>query len=193
MIAVGEDLSDLPSGTKAGPFGDNSLIAGTTPVRLSVKDYRGTVSALLRAARVGYEHREYMTYTEGSLRWSGITEQRRSVDNQYPPYADCSAFVTWMYWDATRFLNMPDVLNGAYWTAGYTGTLVAHGEPVDVGSTVPGDVCLYGGSVWVPQHATMTIGGGRCVSFGRQGDPGIYPIDLFGELPIVAIRRYIST
>lgn len=186
------DLADLPtSPPPAGPFSDNSKLATVAPVKLSAKQYHGAIQALLRAARVAYANRAHMTYTEGSLRWSGIADQRRSVDGQYPPDADCSAFVTWCYWDATRFLDLPDVLNGAAWGAGYTGTLTAHGLHVAVADTIPGDICLYGGTEWVPQHATMTIGGGRVISFGHQGDPGIYPVNLNGELPIVGIRRYL--
>jgi hypothetical protein len=186
------DLLTEPITSPAGPFGDDSVHAPlVAPVKLTVDEYNGTIKALLRAATVAYDNRSHMTYTEGSLRWSGISEQRRSIDGQYPPFADCSAFVTWCYWDATRWLDLPDVLNGANWEAGYTGTLVEHGEHIEVGHTEPGDICLYGGTEWVPQHATMTIGGERVISFGHQGDPGVYPINLNGELPIVGIRRFL--
>ena len=76
------------------PVGDNSKVgpaktAGepklTAPSKVSRKDYQGGILACLRAYRVAYENREHMTYTEGPDRWSGITEDRRSIKGEYPP------------------------------------------------------------------------------------------------------------
>lgn len=168
----------------------------TPPVKLSSRHYHGAMHAILRAAHVAYENRAHATYTEGPARWDGIANHRRSILGEYPHDADCSSFATWCYWDGIQFLirllGLGDILNGANWQAGYTGTLTEHGQAIEYGHTVPGDICLYGGTVWVPQHATMTIGGGRCISMGHPGDPGIYPINLNGSLPIVGIRRYLT-
>ena len=92
------------------------------------------------------------------------------------------------------FLGLGDIFNGDRFEDGYTGTLVEHGEAIELGHTVPCDFVLCGGTVWVPQHVVVTVGGGRVFSMGHQGDPGIYTIDDFErEMGIVAIRRYLVT
>jgi hypothetical protein len=185
------------------PVGDNSKLAPagwkppatdelTAPVELSPAHYRGLVHAMLRGARTGVENREHMTYSEGANRNSGVVLDRRSILGQFPPDADCSSYSgIWVPWDGSRFLKLADIWNGANFLAGFTGTQAARGMAIEIGDTVPCDQVFYGGTPWLPQHTTLTVGGGRCVSMGHQGDPGIYPIDLYGELPIVAIRRYI--
>jgi cell wall-associated NlpC family hydrolase len=143
------------------------------------------------AARVAYEHRSEMTYTEGFRRWSGITEHRRAYKHEFPPYADCSAFVTWCLWDATRAEKSGDFVNGLGWAGGYTGTMTQHGEPVDLNALKTADAIFYGGSHEVPAHVALYIGSGKVISHGQEGDPRIYPIDLNGALPLNRAIRYI--
>jgi len=165
----------------------------TPPSRLSRKDYAGGVLACLRAFRVAYENRAHMTYTEGPTRWDGIEHQRRSIKGQYPLSGDCSSTASWGGWDGLLFVlrRLGDIFNGANFTGGYTGTLVEHGMAVEWGHTVPMDFLFWGGTIWVPQHVTVAIGGGRSFSMGHPGDPGLYPLDLFHTMPLMAIRRYI--
>lgn len=197
------------------PVGDNGSLAPhhghdrDTPrefalspaLRVARKDYRAGVHACLRSFRVAYENRAHMTYTEGSSRWDGIEHDRRSIDGEYPHDCDCSACASWGGWDGLLFLLKKlatpangDIFNGAAFRGGYTGTLVAHGEAVELGHTVPIDFILCGGTIWVPQHVVVSVGGGRVFSMGHQGDPGIYTIEDFQrELGIVAVRRYIAS
>lgn len=175
--------------------GDNSVLAashadaagmGLTPVRAlslvpptTAKELRRVV---LRAGHVGVADEPSVHYTEGSLRWAGITLGRRSVKHQAPPYADCSSFVTWCYWDASRWLDLPDIINNSNWAAGYTGTMVLCGE--QVAAPTPGDLAFYG--TGVPYHVALFIGGGRVISHGREQGPEIVPVG-----PVSQYRRYV--
>lgn len=143
------------------------------------------------AALRGVRNRAHMTYSEGWNRWSGINQKRLAANGQYPPVADCSAFVTWCYWDATRPEETSDFVNGLGWGGGYTGTMVRHGEEVDLAHLLTGDAIFYGGSFSVPQHVALHIGDGHVVSMGLEGDPRVYPINLNGALSVTQARRFI--
>lgn len=143
----------------------------------------------MAAALTAERHRAHITYTEQERRWSGIAEGRRAYKKEFPLYADCSAFATWCYWDATRAEKTGDFVNGARWAAGFTGTMVQHGERVE--NLLTGDAVFYGGALSVPAHVAIYIGKSLVVSHGMQGDPRVYPLDLNGALPINQYRRYI--
>lgn len=204
VAAVLEELAALPLSPEPWlPVGDNSILAPPArpnsfshpepelvqPLMIDEPQYHGSIVATLRAAKVAYTHRERMTYTQGPRRWSGIDEHMRSIKGGFPPDADCSAFVTWCFWDGFLWLHPRDFLNGDEWRGGFTGTLAQHGAAVSSTSTLPCDVVLYGGTPWAPQHAAMTIGNHRVISFGSPGGPKILPIE-FG-MPIVAVRRMV--
>jgi cell wall-associated NlpC family hydrolase len=143
------------------------------------------------AAYTGYLHHNQMTYTEGSLRWSGIDGHHRAYRHEFPPFADCSAFVTWCYWDATRAEKTWDFVNGDNWAGGYTGTMTEHGADVSGNELLMADAVFYGGSWSVPAHVALYIGKGKVISHGQPGDPRIYPLNLNGVLPITRFKRYI--
>ena len=140
---------------------------------------------ILRAASLGVTKHAEMTYTEDSRRWSGITTNRRSIDGQVPPYSDCSSFATWCYWDASRWLNLQDIVNGEHWQAGYTGTMIQHGKAIAFDQAQPGDLVFYG-DVDAPYHVAIFAGAGQVVSMGRPGAP-----ELVGWAGASMVRTYI--
>lgn len=143
------------------------------------------------AALVAVSHRTETTYTEGRLRWDGIAHDRRAYRRESPHQADCSSLLGWCFWDATRAERLGDFVNGENWTGGYTGTMVNHGEDVTTVGLKPADAVFYGTNWARPAHTALYIGNGRVVSHGMQGDPRIYPVSLFGALPILRAKRYI--
>jgi cell wall-associated NlpC family hydrolase len=163
-----------------------------SPLGFNNAKQRGAIRGkAFAAAYTGYLHRGHMTYTEGPSRWSGIAGHHRAYRHEYPPFADCSAFVTWCLWDATRAERTWDFVNGANWSGGYTGTMTQHGIDVSWGSLLMADAVFYGGSWSVPAHVAIYIGHGRVISHGMQGDPRVYPVNLYGALPIRRFKRYI--
>lgn len=130
---------------------------------------------VLRSARVHLLHAAAAHYTEGSLRWWGITHQDRSIKGQFPLYSDCSSAFTFWHWDASRWLKLGDYLNGAGWTAGYTGTLAARGVRIDEDQLMAGDAVFYGGSLSVPAHVAVALGDGRVISNGSEVGPLLLP------------------
>eukprot|EP00762_Andalucia_godoyi_P007866 ANDGO_01285.mRNA.1 hypothetical protein len=149
---------------------------GLTPEE-ALRDRQGVYTAAMAL----YNQRGSEIYTEGSQRWSGIT------DRVYPPsapkYSDCSSAATWAYW--TVYGKGPDFLNGENWSAGYTGTLMQHGRSVSLGSAQVGDLVMYGNPV---SHTAIYIGGGRVISHGE--DPVCdCPIDYRSDRS--DIRSYI--
>jgi len=122
-------------------------------------DHTAQRAALRVAAMALYNNRAHEHYTQGSQRWSGITNGIRPPNA--PPYSDCSAAVTWCYW--TVFGSGPDFLNGQSWRAGYTGSMSGRGRSVSCGSMQSGDLAFYGSPI---SHVAISIGGGLVVSHG---------------------------
>lgn len=141
----------------------------------------GLKSAALWVAHSG----KYISYTQGDKRWSGITG-KKCPHSAVPEYADCSAFVTWLYWSA--FGNGKDYINEENWSAGYTGTMASHGEEVSKDKALPGDVVLYGKPTI--SHATMYVGDDQVVGFGEDGPAYLRKIDYRDDLN--QIRTYKS-
>lgn len=135
--------------------------------------------------------RSAIHYTQDARRWEGIAKHRRVRHDRYPHFADCSAFVTWLLWTAlTTVAHDPhDIVNGAKWRGGYTGTMVEHGARVH-SHMLPGDAVFYGDQGHgVPEHVAVYIGGGHVVSHGSEGGPYILNIDYRHDR--VQVRRYI--
>jgi len=105
---------------------------------------------------------------------------------QAPPFSDCSSAVTWCYW--TVFGNGPDFINGASWTAGYTGTQISHGKEVTLAEAQVGDLVFYGKAHNDINHVAMYIGTNKVISHGS--DPvGYLAIDYRSDRQ--QIRSYI--
>lgn len=188
-----EALASQFSGpTEPGPKEVTARRGYHSPLGFNSAKQRGAIRGKAwAAAYTAYLHHTHINYTEGSSRWSGINDHRRAYRHEYPQFMDCSAFVTWCLWDATRAEKSGDFVNGAGWSGGYTGTMTQHGIDVNGGDLLMADVVFYGGSWSIPAHTAIYIGNGRVISHGMQGDPRIYPTNLFGALPIRRFKRYI--
>lgn len=147
------------------------------------------------AAWLGYSNRSRIHYTQGGQRWQGISDTRYSEKNQYPNYADCSAFATWCLWNGLKVkFGVRDTVNGALWKAGYTGTMLSHGKVVQHLSNVKiGDCVIYGKPGTTGAHTAIVIGrkNGQVmvISHGSEGGPYYLPYNYRSD--IICIRRYI--
>lgn len=151
---------------------------------------------VVAAAVLAYRRKTYVHYTQGRRRWDGIRLKRNARLGEYPNYADCSAFVTWCLWNGLYLgFGKHDIPNGANWRAGYTGTLLRHGEKVRNPSNIlRGDYVIYGrgpnGS-----HCAIVVGRRKhdnkpmVISHGSEGGPYYLPYDYRSD--IKSVRRAI--
>lgn len=154
---------------------------------LSHAHVRQAVDATLQAAIVALHNARHQRYTQGGARWSGIDRHRDASRGQFPPFSDCSAFVTWCLWNGLYLRgHHSDIVNGQRWEAGYTGTLLEHGHRVS--SPIPGDAIIYG-SGFPGKHVALYTGAGLVVSHG--GDPGPLLLPWRYRADVLSIRRYI--
>lgn len=162
---------------------------------------KATARAIARhAALLGLNHAPAIHYTQGSQRWQGIAEKRHSEEGHYPNYADCSAFVTWCLWNglAAKY-HQGDVVNWEKWQAGYTGTMLRHGDAIrDLGNVRWGDAVIYGVPGTTGEHTAIVTHTPRdkagprtiyVVSHGSEGGPYWLPYNYRSD--IMSIRRYI--
>lgn len=151
--------------------------------------------AAVNAAWLGYSHKSVLHYTQGSRRWEGIRDTRYSARKEFPNYADCSAFVTWCLWNGLYVpYKKPDVVNGADWKAGYTGTMLSHGRPIKSLKNIRwADVVIYGVSGTVGKHTAIIVGKKNgvpmVISHGSEAGPYYLPYNYRSD--IQSIRRYI--
>jgi cell wall-associated NlpC family hydrolase len=190
MYADGTDLLSAPPPKKSSDVKAATPLLGDTPrvesscLHVSAKWDVENIRALLYSFSMDiFAGRFNETYTEDmNKRWDGINNGVCAP--AVPRYSDCSSTVTWIYWNL--FGNGNDFMNGENWTAGYTGTLVAHGTQVsaDESSLKVGDLCFY----YHPMHhVAIYVGGGMVVSHGM--DPvGYYA---WNYAPVDSCRRYI--
>lgn len=154
---------------------------------LSPAHRQTAVNMALQAAVLGYHHADAIHYTQGPQRWSGIDGHKKAWRGEFPSYADCSAYVTWCLWNGLDHFRYPDIVNHEHWRAGYTGTLLEHGQKV-YGNPMPGDAVIYGSS-WPGEHTALYTGGGLVVSHGSESGPHLIPMRYRSD--IISIRRYI--
>jgi hypothetical protein len=152
-------------------------------------DQRASAQAVvLHGARLLLTHTAQVHYTQGPLRWEGITDKRYVRDERYPSYGDCSSTATWLLWNALfAHLGMADVVNGEGWKAGFTGTMLQHGRAVSESAAEVGDAVIYG-PAGPGKHVTVCIGGGMVVSHG--GPDGPFKLPLRYRSDVLSIRRY---
>jgi hypothetical protein len=89
--------------------------------------------------------------------------------------------------------DVDDVVNGLDWTAGYTGTMLKNGRPVNhVENVKPGDCVLYG-TEWPGKHVAIVVGRQEgvpmVVSHGSEEGPFFVRYDYRSD--IIQFRRYI--
>jgi hypothetical protein len=142
------------------------------------------------AFALAYRNREVVHYTQGATRWQGINERRRYADGRYPNYADCSSMASWCLWNALTNVvgsNIGDVVNGANWQAGYTGTMLTHGIRVD--NRMPGD-CVFYGRGWPGSHVAMVANDTDMV-YSHGSEAGPYYVRWNYRSDVMQTRRYI--
>lgn len=122
-------------------------------------------------------------YTMGASRWQGIAERLIAARGRFPAYSDCSSSFTWAWWQVLG--DGEDVLNGASWRAGYTGTLLSHGKRVT--SDVEGAAALYG-SGFPGKHVVYCLGDGKGISQGSEAAPFLVDLDYRSDL--MELRTY---
>lgn len=152
------------------------------------------------AALVGLHHAPAIHYSQGPARFDGIAHDLKAWRGQFPTSLDCSAFVTWCLWNGLDHFHVGDIVNGAHWRAGYTGTLAGHGVRVDGGQGYPSmalqraDVVLYGWG-FPYEHTAIVLGRDRhtgktlVISHGSEGGP--YLLDIDYRRDRAQVRRFI--
>jgi cell wall-associated NlpC family hydrolase len=153
------------------------------------EDIKALRLRVVRAAMLGYKHKDEVHYTTGPRRWDGITNRCRSHLGRYPKWADCSSYVTWCLWDALGGTNAgPDIVNGQSWRGGYTGTLRDHGRRVSLETAMPGDLVHYG--VGTGSHVAIVVGKDKAISHGSEDGPFLVKPDYRDDL--AEVRRYVA-
>jgi hypothetical protein len=144
---------------------------------------------ILKGCRTMMKHIGAIHYTQGGSRWSGINEKKKIKKGQYPSYADCSSMATWLLWNVLYVpYKIKDIVTGANWTAGYTGTISQHGKQVRKDSNIKvGDLILYGSYPY--SHVTIAIGNGQCFSHGSEAGPYVLGIDYRDDR--AQVRRFL--
>ena len=143
-------------------------------------DVRSTIVWL---AGMAVSQRSKYHYTQGPLRMSAVHNPSAN-----PIYADCSAFVTYLY----SWAGAPDPNGLNYNGTGYTGTLLSHGHVLSgAGDAQPGDVVIYGAGSG--EHVaiiteTALNGDHQTVSMGQEGDPNFCRISQDGRQPQRFVR-----
>lgn len=143
-----------------------------------------------QAALLGYHNAPAVHYTQGPSRWQGIDNHLRAWRGQYPNYADCSSYATWCLWQGLGHFHLDDIVNGADWRAGYTGTMLQHGRTVR-GRLKVGDCVIYGQPGSTGAHVAIVVDSRArlVVSHGSEGGPYLIAYNYRGD--IQSIRRYI--
>lgn len=144
----------------------------------------------MQAAQLGLRNKDAVHYTQGARRWQGIEKGLKAYRGEFPKYADCSAFATWCLWNGLSHFGVRDVVNGADWRGGYTGTMLHHGKRVAHRDNVlRGDLVIYGQPGSEGAHVAFCVGGGLAISHGSEAAPFLVGIDYRPD--VLEIRRYI--
>jgi hypothetical protein len=99
---------------------------------------------------------------------------------------DCSGFATLCYKEA----GAPDPNNLNYNGQGYTGTLTKQG--IWVSSPSPGDLVFYRGTMAVPGHVVVYVGGGRVIGIGNDAESIIEQDMMTGQgSPPIGCKSYL--
>lgn len=138
------------------------------------------------------KHPGDLHYTQdGRLRWEAIKGDWRYTRGRHQKNGDCSSTQSQLVRVGLRHFGVQkDLVNGEHWLWGYTGTIVAHGKPVQhVENLRIGDSILYGSSIFETEHVATSLGGRLVFSHGS--DAGPFLLDLDYRPDRVAMRRHI--
>jgi cell wall-associated NlpC family hydrolase len=151
----------------------------------------------VQAAMLALHNSAQIHYTDPDhpdpKRWEGIDQHRNARLGQFPKNGDCSSFVTWCLWNALFLgFNLGDLVNGAGWREGYTGTLRSHGLPVQhEANLLRGDLVHYGPGTGL--HVTIVVGRQAgvpmVISHGSEACPCTSRFDYRDD--VAEFRRYI--
>jgi hypothetical protein len=147
------------------------------------------------AALLALHHAPQVHYTQKAPRWEGINKKLNARLGQFPKNADCSSFATWCLWNGLHVgFGLGDLVNGANWRGGFTGTMLSHGKRVhDVGNVQRADCVIYGNGA--PGHHTAIVvgrsknGTPMVVSHGSEAAPFFVPYNYRND--VMQVRRYI--
>lgn len=169
---------------------DEHGLLGASASGLSAYHRKVARSAILHALNVSVSHSGEMSYSQGADRWSGIMHNLRAKFGQFPRTSDCSAWGTWILWNALFVIfGMRDIVNGASWNYGYTGTGLRHGKIVVHDYSIQlGDIVYYGPKGSDGEHEAVAIGGGYVLS---HGSAGIHKLPIDYRPDRMCVRRYI--
>ncbi|MET0604188.1 MAG: hypothetical protein ABW167_19545 [Baekduia sp.] len=195
--------ADIGDGeTAAEVQGSSALIApdpagaealGPLTASASGLSYKHRIRArdlVVQAAFLGLRHARELHYTQSASRWEGIKNHLKAWRKQFPKHADCSSFATWCLWQGLDHYGVRDLVNGAHWKYGYTGTMVKRGKRVvHEHNIMRGDLALYGDPFGGSGHVAVCIGGGKVISFGSEAGP--FLLDLHYRSDLRQVRRYI--
>lgn len=147
------------------------------------------------AALLALHHAPQVHYTQMPARWEGINKKLNARLGQFPKNADCSSFATWCLWNGLQVgFGLGDLVNGATWSGGFTGTMLSHGKRVhDVGRVQRADCVIYGNG-GSGEHTAIVVGRSKngipmVVSHGSEAAPFFVPYNYRKD--IMQIRRYI--
>lgn len=148
----------------------------------------------VQAALLSLRHAPAIHYSQGPNRFDGIAHNLKAWRGQYPREVDCSSSVAWWLWNGLDHYGVRDVVNGAAWRAGYTGTMVGHGIRVQhVANVLRGDAVIYGDPFGRTGHTALVVGERNgvpmVVSHGSERGPFYLPFNYRSD--VHSIRRYI--
>lgn len=158
---------------------------------LGPKDAATARHLVAQGAALMLAHPADVHYTQDATqRWEGIAKGLKAWKGQYPRHSDCSSSATWLLWLALSHWNLPDIVNGQGWRAGYTGTLLSHGTKVGrVDDMLVGDVVIYGRRGTTGAHAALSLGGRTVFSHGSEAGP--FKLDALYRTDVISIHRFI--
>jgi hypothetical protein len=199
---LGEDLGDLaPPGQehKLAPEFDPDLGIDPVdaipaaerrlaPIGLNARDRIRARDLAIQAASLARLNHAAIQYTMGASRWDPIKRNRKAWRGEFGRFEDCSSFATWCLWNGLDHFGIKDVVNGQQWQAGFTGTMLDHGQRVARANILRGDLLFYANDRHQINHVTIYVGGGMVISHGQEPGPVKVEMDY---RPIVQIRRYI--
>jgi hypothetical protein len=163
------------------------------PYNLSDADHDRAVKIMVAAFRLAYQHAGSVHYTQSSARFGGIRARLRYADGRYPTQEDCSSMYTWAFWNgitSVAGMNAPDLVNGAGWSAGYTGTLLSHGRQVPFSDRQGGDAVIYGNG-FPGHHVAMVDHENHDLVYSHGSESGPYHIKWNYRSDIMQVRRYL--
>lgn len=157
---------------------------------LSEKHRQAVRVVVAHGASLLLGHQAAVHYTQGPLRWEGITKRLLISRGQAISHGDCSSTATWLLWNGLYVLfGVRDVVNGSDWRFGFTGTMLAHGKAIRHESNIKvGDLAIYGHGA-PGEHVAVCLGGGMVFSHGSEAGPFKAPLHYRPDL--LSLRRYV--